>query len=46
MANYSSQDVKKSSKILEDNGMKPNIMIDASHANSNKDFKMQSKVVD
>ena len=26
--------------------MKPNIMIDASHANSNKDFKMQSKVVD
>ncbi len=45
-ANYSSEDVKKSSKILIDNGMKPNIMIDASHANSNKDFKMQSIVVD
>ena len=45
-ANYSSEDVKKSSKILVDNGMKPNIMIDASHANSNKDFKMQSIVVD
>ena len=26
--------------------MTANIMIDASHANSNKDFKMQSKVVD
>ena len=25
--------------------MQPNIMIDASHANSNKNFKMQSKVV-
>ena len=45
-ANYSSEDVINSSKILVDNGMKPNIMIDASHANSNKDFKMQSVVVD
>ena len=25
--------------------MQPNIMIDASHANSNKNYKMQSKVV-
>ena len=46
MANYSSKDVKESSRILQDNNMKSNIMIDASHANSNKDFKMQSKVVD
>ena len=45
-SNYGSDDVKNSIRILEQNGMKPNIMIDASHANSNKDFKMQSKVVD
>jgi len=45
-SNYGSDDVKNSISILEQNGMRPNIMIDASHANSNKDFKMQSKVVD
>ena len=45
-SNYASEDVKNSAKILVDNHMKPNIMIDASHANSNKDFKMQSRVVD
>ncbi len=44
-SNFGSEDVKNSVKILEQNGMNPNIMIDASHANSNKDFKMQSKVV-
>ena len=44
-ANYKSEDVKNSAKILKDNGMQPNIMIDASHANSNKDFRMQSRVV-
>ena len=38
--------MKNSTRILEQNGMIPNIMIDASHANSNKDFTMQSKVVD
>ena len=45
-SNYGSDDVKNSVRILEQNGMRPNIMIDASHANSNKDFKMQSRVVD
>ena len=44
--NYSSKDVKESTIILESNNMKPNIMIDASHANSNKDYKRQSIVVD
>ncbi len=44
--NYQTEDVKNSARILKDNGMQPNIMIDASHANSNKDFRMQSKVVD
>jgi 3-deoxy-7-phosphoheptulonate synthase len=45
-ANYSSKDVSESTGILENNGMKPNIMIDASHANSKKDYKKQSIVVD
>mgnify|MGYP001411672192 FL=1 len=45
-SNFGSEDVKNSTRILEQNGMIPNIMIDASHANSNKDFTMQSKVVD
>ena len=45
-SNFGSDDVKNSVRILEQNGMNPNIMIDASHANSNKDFKMQSIVVD
>jgi len=44
--NYSSEDVKKSASILENNDLNPNIMIDASHANSNKNYKMQSAVVD
>ena len=44
-ANYSSKDVIESTSILESNGMKPNIMIDASHANSKKDYKNQSIVV-
>ena len=44
-ANYSSKDVSESTVIMESNGMKPNIMIDASHANSKKDYKNQSIVV-
>jgi len=43
--NYSSEDVKESALILEKNNLNPNIMIDASHANSNKNYKMQSVVV-
>ena len=45
-ANYSSKDVSESTSTLERNGMKSNIMIDASHANSKKDYKNQSIVVD
>jgi 3-deoxy-7-phosphoheptulonate synthase len=45
-ANYSTQDVSESTSTLESNGMKSNIMIDASHANSKKDYKNQSIVVD
>lgn len=43
--NYFSEDVKSSTKILETNNMRTNIMIDASHANSNKNYKKQSDVV-
>ena len=44
-ANYSSKDVSESTDTLESNRMRSNIMIDASHANSNKDYKNQSIVV-
>ena len=44
--NYSSKDVSKATEILEKNGMSTNIMVDASHANSEKDYKKQSIVVD
>ena len=44
--NFSSKDVKESTITLENNNLKPNIMIDASHANSKKDYKKQSTVVE
>ena len=44
--NFSSKDVKESTITLENNNLKPNIMIDASHANSKKDYKTQSTVVE
>ncbi len=43
--NYSARAVKTATELLIKNNIEPNIMIDASHANSNKDFKLQSKVV-
>jgi 3-deoxy-7-phosphoheptulonate synthase len=44
--NFSSKYVRESSITLENNNLKPNIMIDASHANSKKDYKKQCTVVD
>ena len=44
--NFSSKDVKESTITLENNNLKPNIMIDTSHANSKKDYKKQSTVVE
>lgn len=44
--NFSSKDVRESTITLENNNLKPNIMIDASHANSKKDYKKQSTVVE
>ena len=46
MLTIHTEDVKESSKILVDNGMLPNIMIDASHANSHKNYKLQANVVE
>ncbi|QJC29226.1 3-deoxy-7-phosphoheptulonate synthase [Enterobacteriaceae endosymbiont of Plateumaris rustica] len=44
--NYHEKDVNKCSKNLINAGLQPNIMIDCSHNNSNKDFKRQFIVVD
>ena len=42
--NYSSKDVEKTCQALEKAGLKPMVMIDASHSNSNKQFKKQVDV--
>jgi len=44
--NFSSKDVRESTIKLENNNLKSNIMIDASHANSKKDYKKQCTVVE
>lgn len=42
--NYSSADVEAASKLLVDAGLRPQLMIDCSHANSNKDHRRQGEV--
>ena len=44
--NYSTEHVEQSSKMLEKAGLRPNIMIDFSHANSYKDPARQREVCD
>ena len=44
--NYSSSDVDEVGKTLEANDLSPILMIDASHANSNKDYKNQHLVIE
>ena len=44
--NYEKEAVLKSEQQLQGKGLDPSIMIDCSHANSNKDHKNQSKVLD
>ena len=44
--NYGAQDVDAVSKALDKNSLDPQIMIDASHANSQKDFQKQRLVVE
>ncbi|WP_123713336.1 3-deoxy-7-phosphoheptulonate synthase [Sinobacterium caligoides] len=43
--NYDSVNVKVCEEALAKNGLKPNIMIDCSHANSNKDHNLQPLVM-
>ena len=44
--NYGAQDVEAVSKALDKNSLDPQIMIDASHANSQKDFQKQRLVAE
>ncbi len=44
--NYDSVNVSLCEKALEKGGIKPNIMVDCSHANSNKDPALQPLVMD
>jgi 3-deoxy-7-phosphoheptulonate synthase len=44
--NYDPESVARCEAALKKNGLRPKIMIDCSHGNSNKDHKNQSKVFD
>jgi 3-deoxy-7-phosphoheptulonate synthase len=42
--NYSSEDVQACEKQMLDAGLRPSLMIDCSHGNSNKDYRRQTVV--
>ncbi len=42
--NYDSASVKDAAAQLENNGLRPLLMVDCSHANSNKDYRRQADV--
>ena len=42
--NYDAASVKEATALLEKAGLPPRMMIDCSHANSNKDYKRQASV--
>jgi 3-deoxy-7-phosphoheptulonate synthase len=44
LTNFDAQSVSETARKMEKAGIKPNIMIDFSHANSNKDYKRQALV--
>ncbi|MEI7222214.1 3-deoxy-7-phosphoheptulonate synthase [Pectobacterium carotovorum] len=44
--NYSAQDVAECEKQMEKAGLRPSLMIDCSHGNSNKDYRRQPLVVE
>ncbi|MBN3265321.1 3-deoxy-7-phosphoheptulonate synthase [Pectobacterium brasiliense] len=44
--NYSAQDVAECEKQMQDAGLRPALMIDCSHGNSNKDYRRQPLVVE
>ncbi|MER1968388.1 3-deoxy-7-phosphoheptulonate synthase AroG [Castellaniella sp. GW247-6E4] len=44
--NYDAESIEAASQALEKAGMRPRLMIDASHANSNKDYTRQPLVIE
>lgn len=44
--NYDAAHVEETSTVLAKSGLRPRIMIDSSHANSNKDYRNQPAVID
>ena len=44
--NHDAQSVDQTGKDMQSSGLRPRIMIDASHANSNKDYRRQPIVID
>ncbi|KFF67217.1 3-deoxy-7-phosphoheptulonate synthase [Pectobacterium brasiliense] len=44
--NYSAQDVAECEKQMQEAGLRPALMIDCSHGNSNKDYRRQPLVVE
>lgn len=44
--NYSAQDVEKCEKEMAQAGLKPSLMVDCSHGNSNKDYRRQPAVAE
>lgn len=44
--NYRAQEISKTTELLKKNSLPPSIMVDCSHANSNKDHNRQGAVLD
>jgi 3-deoxy-7-phosphoheptulonate synthase len=42
--NYDSKSVRHAAEQLEKSGLRPQVMVDCSHANSNKDYRRQAEV--
>ena len=42
--NYDSESIRHASEQLKQNGLRPEVMVDCSHANSNKDYRRQAIV--
>ena len=42
--NYDSESISEAAEQLEKSGLRPEVMVDCSHANSNKDYRRQAEV--
>jgi 3-deoxy-7-phosphoheptulonate synthase len=42
--NYDSDSIRQAAEQLQQNGLRPEVMVDCSHANSNKDYRRQADV--